>query len=70
MRSDNVGRPKDMTDVKAKTIAESAMKMKKRGRLEPCCDNMLAQCPSSTWNDSLDKPCDRKMANDVLTTPC
>ena len=59
-----------MTDAKAKTIAESAMKMKKGGKLEPCYENMLAQCPSSTWNGATGRPFSRNTANIVLTTLC
>ncbi len=70
MRSDAVGRPKELTEAKAKAIAKSAMNMKKRGRLEPCYENMMAQCPSSTWNDSLGQPFHRSTVNEVLTTRC
>lgn len=70
MRSDAVGRPKELTETKANVIAKAAMRMKKRGRLEPCYENMVSQCPSSTWNDALGQPFHRSTVNAVLTTRC
>ena len=70
MRSKDAGRPAELTEAKADALATAAMRMKKRGRPEPCYENLLAQCPASSINDSTGKPFSRHTVNDLMTSRC
>ena len=65
MRSEDVGRPKELSGAAAK-----AMRMKAKGRLEPCYDNLKGAYPALLRNPSTGRPFSRRTVNTVLTTLC
>ena len=68
-KSDDVGRPVDMTPAKRRAIALAAQGLKRRRRL-PSYETVVAQAPAATHNPRTGAPFSRNKINEVLTTDC
>ena len=68
-RSDDVGRPTELTEEKRRAIAEMATTLKKEGG-EPTYDVLVGKLPDETWNKSTGAPFSRPTINACLTSDC